>query len=143
MKFITKINIFFSFLVLLGIFIFLQWFRVYDLCSSEGAYNYKCGEILGYIKTSILIISALLLPSLFTLPFNPAVFERWKRFAVRAVPVTIVLTLLLILADEGGAYFSYGFSGMIIILLYAWFTLHSLTLIVYTAIKERKNLPVE
>lgn len=142
MKFITKRNVFIigtssiAFAIGLAKLLDTSWCGDNLICNQF--YHNKFWYEL--IPQSLIALTILTIPfSLITFPLKPAVFERWKQFAVRAVPITLGLTLLLIFADEGSAYFSYGFSGLILILLYAWFTLHSLILIVYTAIKEHKN----
>lgn len=140
MKFVTKKNTVLVLVIVLLIYTGIQLYAFNLICTSDGVYNYDCGKLFFSLKFFSLYIGILLFPSVFTLPFPIIVFERWKRFAKWAVPVVVILTLILTLSKEGGAFFSYGFSGFFLVILYAWFAIHSLTLIAYTAIKEHRKV---
>lgn len=76
-----------------------------------------------------LMYGILFIPALLALPSPPSVFEAWKRFAVWAVPVLFALFLLTMFVDEGNSYYSFGFTGFALVVLYALYLLSSLGII--------------
>ncbi len=140
MKFLTKKMVFgfhlFSF------FIFCLCLYVYNndlLCGT----NWGCYDAVLFTAYGFLSLIILLLPSIITFPFDPNVFTRWKKFAMKAVPVVLVVTFI----TTSGAFKSgSGLGGigidlgpLVLGLLYGWFVIHSLILIIYTSIKSRRG----
>jgi hypothetical protein len=142
MKFLSKKTLF---LVFLGGLITATSLSSLWICGASNIFHHtRCVRLLDSLIISILFdITAFLvlalLPLLFTIPFHNRVFESWRNFALWAVPVTLVLSALLMLGGEGGSYFSYGFGPFILMLLYGAFVAVSLIVIIVAALKERKG----
>jgi hypothetical protein len=92
---------------------------------------------------TFLAVFFLFSPSFITFLLSSAVFDRWKKFASRAVPMVSLLTLIILknTIGSGNGPLNYGEPLVVLffILLYGWFFMHSLTLIIVTAVRERRN----
>lgn len=142
MKFFTKKN----YLILFSLFtvslFFLQTVGVSQICTGDGVRNWTCTEYLGVFKTLLLYGVALLSPIVVLLLFNSKVFEAWKKFAIWAVPVILVMVTALSSVETGG-----GIGGMVeqrmlaaaIIGLYAGYMIASVAIIGTSWWKSREQ----
>jgi hypothetical protein len=87
----------------------------------------------------IALLSAVTPFLLITLPFPVAVFESWKKFAIWAVPIMVVLTSLIVLGGEGGSYINFGVGPFLLMILYGLYCFVSLIVIILAALKTRKK----
>lgn len=93
MKYITKLNTLVSFVVIAGLFLFSFFYRK-PLCLTA-SHQHSCNELFNQFTFIALLVFALLVPVIFTIPFNQTVFKSWKKFAVVVIPVFFLITLLL------------------------------------------------
>jgi len=138
MKFLSKKNGFLLSLFFVGVVACL--IVIQETCDYDAlGWCWKNWTEIGLIGQIIFWPSILtFFFSLLTLPLTPAIFEAWKRFAVWAVPVMLVVTTLLILGGEGNAYFSFGLGPFILMILYGLYVLISLTIIAWKYFATRK-----
>lgn len=124
---------------LLGSIILLSLFLISssDLCRS----NPEC--ISAFVKYNlwdwanyILITPIILSLSLLTYILNPRVFESWKKFAVWAMPVILLLTYLVTRDTGGSNFFSMDFSLYFLAIIYGLFFLISLVIITVSALRK-------
>lgn len=109
-------------------------------CSSD----LVCATLVNILGPSfpeifLFIPFLILLPALISLPLNNFVFENWKKFSVWAVPILIILSYLIIKREESvsGGFMSVEIGPLLIGLLYALYTVISLTIIGVTWYKSR------
>jgi hypothetical protein len=67
------------------------------------------------------------------------IFDRWKWFAVFAIPIILILTFIIGRMSDGGGVGVAGFHPGLILLpvLYGFYFLVSFAIIIVTAIRER------
>jgi hypothetical protein len=138
MKFLTPKNIALLVFALSVIVIFASQYSLRNICPPNVIGDF-CGDFFYILRSLGNILAYLLVPVLLMLPFSLTVFESWKKFALWAVPIMLVLTGLLVLGGEGSSYFSFGFGPFILTLLYGAYFLASLIIIVLAILKERKK----
>ena len=141
MNFLSKKSLVFLSLVLVVLYALLQWYKISNLCTFNGAYHVTCGNILFDIKTLSLYASFALTPLFLTLPTSTHIFEAWKKFALWAVPIVLILTFLISRMSDGGGVGVVGFHPGLILLpvLYGLYFLVSFAIIIVTAVRERRK----
>ena len=128
-----------------SIFGLLQWYLFNSICPGSDLNSLLCNTNIydpAYNISSILVLvslvfAVLLVPFIFTLFFSSNVFESWKKFAVWAIPVTLVLSVILMIGGEGNSYFSFGFGPFILAVLYGAYFVISLVVIGVAALRKR------
>src|SRR3990167_3788483 len=139
MNFLSK-KIFFSvFIVSVGLHSFLQWYKVSRLCTVEGTQYYNCMDIAFDVKVLSAYLAILLIPFFLTLFLSSYVFGAWKKFAVWAIPVVLILTFIIGRMSDGGGVGVAGFHPGLILLpvLYGLYFITSFAIIIVSAIRER------
>ncbi|MEX2340935.1 MAG: hypothetical protein WD605_01295 [Candidatus Paceibacterota bacterium] len=142
MKFLTKWSLLSLLIVSAAGFLSLHILGVYELCTENGVRSWECTEYLGNIKTYLLFLALYLLPLIITLPFRPVVFEAWKKFAVWAVPILVIITIALA-SIETSSGIGGGVEQMMILYaiigLYVLYLITSLIIIARTWLRNRSK----
>lgn len=141
MNFLGKKIFFSTFILSLGIYTFLQWYRISRLCTINDSYHLKCSDIFFYTKILSAYLTILLIPFFLTMFFSPSVFGAWKKFAVWAIPIVLILTFFIGRMSDGGGVGVAGFHPALILLpvLYGFYFLVSFAIIIGTAIREHRK----
>jgi hypothetical protein len=137
MRFLTKKTVVGLFILASALSLSLIHFRISTICSSEWAYGW-CSISFWYLGFSFWF-ALLLLPSFLTLPLRYTVFNTWKKFAIVAIPVVLVLTYFISQMSSGGGIGVVGVSPapLLLALLYGAYFLISLGIIIVTFLKTR------
>jgi hypothetical protein len=137
MKYLTTANATVLFIAVIAISFVSHYVRV-SVCSSEVSGD-LCDEISVFIRDVSYIVGFLLLPHLLTLPLPALVFERWKGFALWAVPLVTILILWVGMTGSSGSGIGQFHPGIIFFpLIYAFYFATSLVIIL-TAWYESKT----
>lgn len=138
MHFLTKTH--FILIGLLGTFILvlITILSFSDLCRS----NQNCISIfvnlnIWYWANYILFTPMILLFTLITSWMRLSVFGAWKRFAVWAIPVLLVLTYFVTRDTGGNNFFTMDFSLYFLAIIYGLFFLSSLIVIGIAAFRNK------
>ena len=136
MKIITKLNAFILSILLLAIpltAIIIQElcnYRESNWCQSHWSLIGNVGKIT--LWPSLILFITLILSCF----FKASVFESWKKFAVWAVPVILILTYFITRDTGGSNFFSMDFSVYFLAIVYGLFFLTSLVIIAISAFKK-------
>jgi hypothetical protein len=134
-NYLNKKIVFSVLLLAAAAFSFSQWYAFDYICITNDVYSYACGDVFYFTKMFASTIFYLFLPALLTLPLPKSVFENWRKFAIWAVPILFVVFLLSLFVDEGNGYYSFGFTGFALLVLYVLYALVSLGIIIVSAIR--------
>lgn len=140
MKLLNKKNIFILAVTLVTLS-FIAQYVLKNTCPSN-VIGDSCGEIFFILREVSYLFAFVLMPVIFSLPFNPRVFDAWKMFALPAIPVVLILAYLISQMRDGGGVGVVGFHpGLVLFpLLYGAYFLISLAIIIVAAIRERKKI---
>lgn len=96
-------------------------------------------DIAFNVKVLSAYLAILLIPFFLTLFFAPSVFDAWRKFAVWAIPIVLILTFIISRMSDGGGVGVAGFHPGLLLLpvLYGLYFLVSIAIIIVTAIRER------
>ena len=135
MKYINKKTTLLLIIALGAITVLTQYLLDYS-CPHNNVGGF-CNTFVADVRTLSLYSIILFIPWLITLPLRSTVFDIWKRFAFIAIPVTLILSYVIIHMPSQD-YFDitrvlYGLG------LYVTYFLLSLGVIVYAAIKAYKK----
>lgn len=121
--------------------VFIQWYKVSNLCTFDKVYDRLCADFFVSIKNLAFFFVILLLPWLLTLPFRAAIFDTWKKFAVFTIPPILVATYFIGQMSSGGGVGVAGFHpGLVYIpVLYGAYFLISIGIIIYAIVRERRG----
>ncbi len=137
MKFLNKITIFLSNVVLFFLTLLISFLNSKDLICGTWWDCYNAINIVAYLFLAYVL---LVFPgSLLTLPLRPSIFEAWRSFAIWAMPVMLAITAFIVVGGEGSAYFSFGFGPLILLILYGAYFVASFGIIVMGVVKARKT----
>lgn len=141
MNFLSKKIFFSTFVVSVGLYAFLQWYRISRLCTINGSYHLKCSDIFFYTKMLSAYLAILLLPFFLTLFFAPSVFGTWRKFAAWAIPIVLILTFTISRMSDGGGVGVAGFHPGLLLLpvLYGVYFITSFAIIIGTAMRGRRE----
>ena len=101
MKFITKKSVSITSLLFLVVYVFLQQYKISEICTINNTYNLWCSDALVFVKSFSLLIILLTIPALFTLSFKKTVFEAWRNFAIGGIPAVLFLAYFLTQGSKG------------------------------------------
>lgn len=120
------------FLTCVPVVIFMYFYEVGNLCSTNNTYSFRCYVTFENAYTLILSFTLLSLPLLLTLPFDKLVFLRWFKFASVAIPLLLIYIYYAITVVETDWL---GINYKMIFALFAClaYILISLGVIIYTA----------
>lgn len=134
---------FFTKRVFLATSVFLTLFFVFIfLLGTKYCYNdLTCRQLRKTFSEDFLIFTALfpilLIISIITHFLSTSVFEAWKKFAVWAIPVLLVLTYLVTRDTGGSNFFTMDFSLYFLAIIYGLFFLSSLIVIGIATTKSK------
>lgn len=89
-----------------------------------------------YWANYIFIAPVILFFLLITNWMNYKIFEAWKKFAIFALPIILILTFLVTRDTGGSNFFSMDYSLYFLAIIYGLFFLGSLAVIIFTALKK-------
>lgn len=139
MKFLSKRLVLAASFLLSMVFILLLFLGT-DQCYN----NDLCKPIRTILSNDFFVFTVIfpifLLISLITYPLKQIVFETWKKFAVWAVPVVLILTYIITNDSGSGGFFSMDFSLYYLAIVYGLFFLTSLTIIGVSAFRSRNKI---
>lgn len=108
-----------------------------DACYSNPVCREVRRNVLNDYLSITMIFPILLLISVITYRLKSTVFESWKKFAIWAVPLVLLLTFLITRDSGGSNFFTMDYSLYFLAILYGLFFLISLTIIAVSTIRSR------
>jgi len=95
MKYINKSTFVVSFGLSVAIFLFFEVNRLSVLCSVGGNYIYLCRDVFLFLKFISVYLTISMFPGMLTIFFKGIVFEAWKKFAVMAIPIVLLISYFI------------------------------------------------
>lgn len=141
MTFVTK-KAFLIFTVCFGVALAAWWQMDTDIfCVSEAGRDIMCSRFLTAITGHSFYFFTLLIPAILIAPLPSSVFDRWRTFALPAIPIVTLLTVYIMQMSGGGGVGVVGVHpGLIYLpLLYGAYFLISLGIIAWAWWKSRKG----
>lgn len=144
MKWLTKGRfIKYSVLLLVLVVVIVAALENYEWCKSNTICNYFYWNGFWRESFPLTLIGLSIITFPYAIVFNlisSAVFERWKKFAFRSVPVVTIITLLTLVYGKGGSMPGQ-FDAIYLVapILYGWYFIHSFTIIIRAWRKEKTN----
>ena len=119
----------------------LLWCRIYTFFTYAST-CFVSREFSADVAGIGLALIVLTVPCLLVIFFlSERVFALWKWFAVWAIPIVIILTLVIGRMSDGGGVGGVGFHPGLILLpvLYGFYFFVSFAIIIVTAVRERRK----